>query len=152
MAKPKSIKAPVQDKPKRRYIPRAERRKAAEEAEAAKDSLVSIPGLAPRTKGKQTNPVRLEAKAALLQAFEDMGGVKALVKWGKKNPTEFYRIWARLLPKDVNAGVIAMPLEELLRQLEDSAEAGATVDEAARQLGYMGSADNGSLAGAESLQ
>jgi hypothetical protein len=59
------------------------------------------------------------------------------VKWGKQNPTEFYRIWARLLPKDANIAITAMPLEDLLSQLSDMDEAGADMAEAARQLGQL---------------
>lgn len=40
-------------------------------------------------------------KAALLEAFEKLGGAPSLVLWGKKNPTEFYKLWAKLLPLEV---------------------------------------------------
>lgn len=70
----------------------------------------------------------------LLEAFELMGGVPALVKWGKTNPTEFYRIWARLLPKDApepDAG--KMPLEQLLAKLAERSD--QPIDQAAREIG-----------------
>lgn len=41
-------------------------------------------------------------KAALEEAFEKMGGVASLVKWAKTEPTEFYKLYARMLPSDVN--------------------------------------------------
>ena len=31
-----------------------------------------------------------------------MGGVKALTTWAKGNPDEFYKLWAKLLPKDLH--------------------------------------------------
>lgn len=35
------------------------------------------------------------------QAFMDLGGVDALVEWGRRYPKEFYPMWARLcIPKD----------------------------------------------------
>jgi hypothetical protein len=68
-----------------------------------------------RAKG-QTNLVTKAAKEALELAFQGVGGVPALIKWGKDNKTEFYKIWARLIPKDVsvNPGV---GLEEMLQRL-----------------------------------
>ncbi len=35
------------------------------------------------------------------KAFKAIGGWRALADWGKNNPTEFYRLWARTLPKEV---------------------------------------------------
>jgi hypothetical protein len=40
-------------------------------------------------------------KDEFLAAYGEMGGRSALVKWGKKHPTEFYKIIAHLLPKSV---------------------------------------------------
>lgn len=73
-------------------------------------------------------------RAQLLEAFELMGGVPALVKWGKTNPTEFYRIWARLLPKDApEPDQGKMPLETLLAKLAERSE--QPIDQAAREIG-----------------
>ena len=145
------------------YISRAERRRRAELKAAVAREPSNGAAKAARTrkrmKGEEAPPVdsipgvtkkagrpsgqagvvtaKLDAKASLVQAFELLGGISALVEWGKLNPTEFYRIWARLLPKDSNVAVTAMPLEDLLDQLTKADEAGATIDEAARQLGYM---------------
>lgn len=74
-----------------------------------------------------------QAREQLTQAFEDMGGVPELVKWGRKNPTEFYRIWARLIPKDMPAPETALPLETLLAKLSERAD--MSVEEAAREIG-----------------
>lgn len=73
-------------------------------------------------------------RAQLLEAFELMGGVPSLVKWGKTNPTEFYRIWARLLPKDApEPDQGKMPLETLLAKLAERSE--QPIDQAAREIG-----------------
>ena len=64
----------------------------------------------------QQNKTTAAAKQALEAAFQGLGGVPALVKWGKSNRTEFYKIWARLIPKDVQHDVGA-GLEDLLAQL-----------------------------------
>lgn len=53
-----------------------------------------------RKKGSQ-NKVTKAFKEALLDAFHGLGGTDALIKWGKENPTEFYKIAARLIPTEV---------------------------------------------------
>lgn len=68
-----------------------------------------------------------DARAALAQAFEDVGGIPALVRWGKKNPTAFYALWSRLVPRDSNVSVTAMPLEAMLEKLAGGAGASARV-------------------------
>lgn len=63
-----------------------------------------------RTKGSQ-NKLTAEVKAALEMAFNKLGGVQALVDWGKGNRTEFYTLWVKLLPKNVElAGKDGEPL------------------------------------------
>lgn len=53
-----------------------------------------------RAKGTP-NKVTASVKAALVEAFDLMGGVESLVEWGKKNRTEFYKLWGRLVPVEV---------------------------------------------------
>ena len=36
-------------------------------------------------------------------AFEGVGGLPALIAWGKENPTPFYQTWAKLLPNEIKA-------------------------------------------------
>lgn len=57
-----------------------------------------------KTGGRKTgslNKTTSEVKAALEKAFKKLGGVAALTRWGKGNPSEFYAIWVKMLPKDV---------------------------------------------------
>jgi hypothetical protein len=54
-------------------------------------------------KAGQLNKVTTSIKQAFKDAFDDMGGVEALVQWGAKNPTEFYRICARFIPVDITS-------------------------------------------------
>lgn len=76
-------------------------------------------------KGKKTggrkkgslNRVTVVAKEAFTLAFQGMGGVPALKKWGHENQTEFYKLYSKLIPVDVTsggesiqAGVIALPV------------------------------------------
>jgi hypothetical protein len=39
--------------------------------------------------------------------FEELGGVDNLVEWAKYNQTEFYKILARLMPREIHADVNA---------------------------------------------
>ncbi len=48
------------------------------------------------------NRVTAEVKAALTAAFEQLGGIPALVEWAKAgNFGEFYKLWAKLLPTEI---------------------------------------------------
>lgn len=50
-----------------------------------------------RKKGKP-NKTTQAAHEAIELAFEGVGGVKALIEWGKSNQTDFYRLWSRRIP------------------------------------------------------
>lgn len=57
-----------------------------------------------KTGGRQKgtpNKATAEVKTALQEAFEHKGGVPALVAWADENPTEFYKLWAKMLPHEV---------------------------------------------------
>jgi hypothetical protein len=46
-----------------------------------------------------------ELKDAFLSAFDELGGVKGLVKWAKRsndNTGHFYQMITKLLPRDIN--------------------------------------------------
>ena len=53
-----------------------------------------------RKKGS-VNKTTAAVKSALQEAFVKLGGVKSLVAWGKHNPTDFYKLWAKLLPTEI---------------------------------------------------
>ena len=64
----------------------------------------------PRTGGRQKgtiNKTTASVKEALTQAFEQMGGVPALLTWGRSSPDEFYKLWAKMLPTEITANVNA---------------------------------------------
>ena len=44
------------------------------------------------------NKVTRAFREAIAVVFDELGGTKHLLKWATKNPTEFYRIAARLVP------------------------------------------------------
>lgn len=103
---------------------------AAEEGPVKPEKL----GVAVSTVTAHKSPMTVkQAREQLTQAFEDMGGVPALVKWGKKFPTEFYRLWARLIPKDAPAAETSLPLETLLAKLSQRAD--MSIAAAAAEIG-----------------
>jgi hypothetical protein len=64
------------------------------------------------------------AKEAFQKAFELTGGPGALAKWGREKPTEFYRLFARLIPLgEGDPG--ADPLEVEIVRFSDPDEADA---------------------------
>ena len=53
-----------------------------------------------RPKGA-TNKIPKQVKENIVEVFEELGGLEAMVDWAKsdpKNQTEFYRFYARLAP------------------------------------------------------
>lgn len=52
-----------------------------------------------RPKGSR-NKTTLAAKEAMRLAFDGIGGVPKLIGWAKANPTEFYKLWGRLIPME----------------------------------------------------
>lgn len=48
------------------------------------------------------NKLTKSAKEAFQFAFEKIGGAEYLAIWAKENPTEFMKLFARLIPTDVN--------------------------------------------------
>lgn len=55
------------------------------------------------------NKTTTAAKEAFALAFDEMGGVPRLVLWAKLNPTEFYKLFARLIPVDVTSAGDKLP-------------------------------------------
>ena len=61
------------------------------------------------------NRVTVSVKAALEAAFQGLGGVPALIAWGQQEPGEFYRLWGKLLPRNVTIeggaqlGIVILP-------------------------------------------
>ncbi len=100
--------------------------------EAEKKRLGLGPTLA-QVGGKAAPKSITAAREHLTAAFDLMGGVPALVVWGRKNPTEFYRLWARLIPKESVGLTASLPLEDLLAKLSNNE--GMSVADAAYQIG-----------------
>lgn len=56
-------------------------------------------------------------RQAWLDAFEELGGVSALVTWGRSNPDDFYKCATKLIPMDVTSGGKALTLTDLLTEM-----------------------------------
>lgn len=54
-------------------------------------------GRPPNTPNKVTRAM----KEAFRDAFDHLGGVESLVQWAKGEPTEFYKLAARLIPHEI---------------------------------------------------
>lgn len=52
-----------------------------------------------RKKGSR-NKFTASAKEAFSYAFDDIGGQTALAEWGRDNRTDFYKLFARLIPEE----------------------------------------------------
>lgn len=103
--------------------------------EAEKQRVEEYDIVAKRTRagGKSSPKVTTKARDNLDKAFDLMGGVAALVVWGRQNPTDFYRIWSRLIPREVAEATTALPLESLLEKLASKEE--KSVGQAAMEIG-----------------
>lgn len=87
------------------------------------------------------NKTTVAVKAALTEAFEELGGVPSLVAWGKANETEFYKLWAKLLPTEVtgpNGGPIPVQANVLAAVALLTPEERGTLRELASKLEAKG--------------
>lgn len=57
-----------------------------------------------RPKGS-LNTKTVIAKEAFQKAFDLVGGTEGLAEWAMANKTDFYKIYGRLIPNDVNANL-----------------------------------------------
>ena len=60
------------------------------------------------------NKMTRSIKEAMQLAFDGMGGVPALIRWGRKNPSAFYPIWSRLAPQEHDVTSNGKTLEALV--------------------------------------
>jgi len=63
-----------------------------------------IPPMAGKGRAKgQINKYSKNVKMLMSDAFEGIGGLEALIAWGKDNPGEFYKLWIRILPLEIKS-------------------------------------------------
>jgi hypothetical protein len=74
-----------------------------------------VKGEAPGRIAGYPNKTTVSVKQALEAAFQGLGGVPALIAWAEKEPAEFYRLWSKLLPRNVTIeggaqlGIVILP-------------------------------------------
>jgi hypothetical protein len=62
----------------------------------------------PKTGGRKAgtpNKTTVAVKEAFRQAFDDLGGTQALVTWAQENPTQFYQLYSKLIPTEIDATI-----------------------------------------------
>ncbi len=64
--------------------------------------------IAGREKGTP-NKVSATAKENIIAVFTRLGSTAAMARWAKRHPTDFYRIYARLLPTEIE-GTLNVPV------------------------------------------
>lgn len=76
-----------------------------------------------KTGGRQKgtpNKMTSRVKEALEKVYDEIGGDEAFAEWARTDRTEFYKLFVRLLPKDVNANVnVNNELAERLREARE---------------------------------
>ena len=68
------------------------------------------------------NKTTMAARVALVESFVAMGGINELTKWGKKNQTEFYKIWSKIIPTEIKASGAAVGTVTLAALLAEAAK------------------------------
>jgi len=48
------------------------------------------------------NKTTVAIRECLSQVYEGLGGAKAMLEWAKLNPTEFYALWGKQIPRDMS--------------------------------------------------
>lgn len=71
-----------------------------------------------RPKGS-LNKSTATVKEALQSVYKTIGGDAHLAKWAESNPTEFYKLWGRMLPQEVS-GPDEGPLRIIIRRQSDA--------------------------------
>lgn len=66
----------------------------------------------PRTKGAK-NKIGAQVKENVIAVFVRLGGTAAMARWARKNQTEFYKLYARLIPTEVTATIDIRDASEL---------------------------------------
>jgi hypothetical protein len=54
------------------------------------------------------------AREAFELAFDELGGPKGLIDWARENRTEFYKLYARLIPTEIE-GTLGGKLEVVVQ-------------------------------------
>lgn len=72
-----------------------------------------------RPKGSK-NKFTTSARDAFTHAFKGLGGVPALQKWATLNPTEFFKLYARLIPVEHVGDGGEGPVQAIVKHIYES--------------------------------
>lgn len=82
------------------------------------------------------NKIGAQAKENVVAVFTRLGGTAAMAEWARENQTEFYKLYARLIPTEMTATIdirdtSELSNDELARELTEvrAALAGTTQSE-----------------------
>ncbi len=71
-----------------------------------------------RKKGS-LNKLTTNVKDNVIAVFEGIGGVDNMIEWARENQTDFYKLYAKLLPRDLNITQGDSVIEKILEGLDD---------------------------------
>lgn len=106
------------------------------------------PKKAGRKKGTP-NKTTASIKEAIMLAFDGIGGLEKLTEWARDNETEFYKIWAKLLPQELqHSGPNGKPIQFQAHEYSD-AEIEARIADLAKRAIADGVGVDGGTSGTE---
>ncbi len=77
-----------------------------------------------RPKGSP-NKTTTSAREAFTLAFQGLGGAQALQDWAKENTTEFFKLYARLIPQEHVGEGGSGPIATVVKHIYESTESPA---------------------------
>jgi hypothetical protein len=69
----------------------------------------------PRPKGVP-NKIGAQVKENIVAVFTRLGGTAAMAAWARRNQTEFYRLWARLIPSESTTEITQRDVRDLTNE------------------------------------
>jgi hypothetical protein len=63
-----------------------------------------------RQKGAK-NTIGATAKENVIAVFTRLGGTAEMAKWAKANQTDFYRLYAKLIPQQIDLEITERPID-----------------------------------------
>lgn len=88
-----------------------------------------------RAKGTP-NKIGAQVKENVVAVFTRLGGTHAMANWARRHKTEFYRLYARLIPSEVTATID-------IRDASELSDSELTAIASGRSEGAAGEADGG---------
>ena len=92
-----------------------------ENEKPAKKSHLFKPGQSGNPAGKPKGTLNnfTKVRNAWLTAFDQLGGTAGLVKWGRENRGDFYKLLTRLLPREERITLAGESLADVLDRIEN---------------------------------